>query len=68
MTNPIWEYKACAPPRCECPTIQSFNDDGVYRVQIDDDYNNAVCMTVDEFALIARRFIQVYETGAYDAS
>lgn len=53
MKNLI-KISACAPPRCSCPVLTLNVDDLV--VDIDDDFNNSVHMTVEEFIILAEKF------------
>lgn len=61
-----FEYTACQPPLCKCPTLEVYKDiDGKTTVSITDDYAGCVIMEPDEMALICRKFLSVYDTGEY---
>lgn len=55
-------YTACARPNCSCPTIETIEDvDGNQMIQITDDYNGSVIMTIEEMYLLAKEFIVAYK-------
>lgn len=54
----IFKLKACSPPGCGCPTLLIDTYEGVETVTIEDDHDGMVCMTIEEFKILAEGFLK----------